>query len=284
MPWQYLASQGNTLPTIQESFPISSSQGGKSAAQQDGPEKGCPAHYPAEHSPGTFIQAGPQPAAAKGMTSTSSSGCEGQAGPLPSREERIKPGLGKEWKKKHFSPPPPHYILTEQGQQRQSHPAPSLHLTSSPPRFACTSHSRKRKIQPEGPRCPLPRTAWPHLRHGLPSPKMHLVDKTFSSLTPRQLFPTQPLPTEKPLLHQVAAKDPGKGFNLQNSWVMGGRGTLWESPSAWQLTHPHGAETRDHSALSPDSHPCTSSQRQGKGKEPRLGLNRASPWVWGGPR
>lgn len=104
-------------------------------------------------SPGTFIHLGLQTASAKRTTYTCSSGCKGQAGHLPRRAE-TQTNVGEEIEKKiFFFFLPLHYILTEQSQQRQSHPASSPDLASSPQRFACTARSRKRKIQPVPPAC-----------------------------------------------------------------------------------------------------------------------------------
>lgn len=171
---------------------------------------------------------------------------------MPRRAERLKPTLGREWKKDlSFLFP---CITSSQSRASRGKAIPLQAQTSHP-------HPRGLPAQPGAGRerssqshLPAPPHHWPHIRHGSPFPKMHLLDKTLSSPTPQWLFPTQLLPTKKLLLHQAAAKDPERSFNLQNSQGVGGRGTPWNSPLAQQLTHLHGAEVRT-TQLSPQTHP-----------------------------
>lgn len=217
-------------------------------------------------SPGTFIHLGLQTASAKRTTYTCSSGCKGQAGHLPRRAE-TQTNVGEEIEKKIFFFFFP-CITSSQSRASRGKAIPLQARTSHP-------HPRDLPAQPGAGRerssqshLPAPPHHWPHIRHGSPFPKMHLLDKTLSSPTPRWLFPTQLLPTKKLLLHQVAAKDPERSFNLQNSQGVGGRGTSWNSLLAQQLTHLHGAEART-TQLSPQTHTLPH-QATGKEKKTKI--------------
>lgn len=141
----------------EESFPISSDHGGNAAAHRSRMEKGFPAH-PASSLPSERLPSDLHLIRAANTQPTHIPQHEGQAGPLTSREEGLK--WGKNGKNSIFLPAP-HNTLTEGGQQKQSHSALSLDLMSSPWKLAntATARSGKRKIQPEGPTCPLPHTA-----------------------------------------------------------------------------------------------------------------------------
>ena len=186
MPWQYcfLGEHLGSLPTLQESFPISTDHGGNTAAQQVRLEKGCPA-WPPSSSPRRRLPRDLHPFRAANCRSQTHDlhvflWVRGAGRPFAKQRggTQTRAGEGIEERAPHT-----HTSSLSRASRGKAILLQAWTLRPHPRGLPAQPQPGvgRRKIQLEGP---TPPHHWPHIRHSSPFPKMHLLDETLSSPAP----------------------------------------------------------------------------------------------------